>query len=397
MNDNFYKMSFWQTNPVSKVFSFFLKAIHYQPPQAVRQFILAEKSPSVNEVKPIDTEEDAQKAALKNSGQILRDHLNYAQEFAGFLEDAICELKNNKPTGGQKINNEIYKLTQKKAELSLPLRSFDTSLPPEDRLVSSDLNENKNILEKLYHLPENSDLIFHFFAINSAPPEQAMLIFLDGMVNKEIIDLAILQPLTLFFAKSRTSQLTAGSIKNHLPNHILKTETSYQEISRAVNSGDTVLFLDGLNEAFILDSKGYEHRGVGKADIEKSLQGTQSAFTEVIQVNTSMLRSLLPTSDLVKESLTVGDRVETACAVMYLKSIANENLVKEVKRRLQGIRTDYLIDIGTLSQFIEEQPNAFFPKSLQTERPDRTALLLTEGRVAIFLNGAPFAMIVPVN
>jgi spore germination protein KA len=82
---------------------------------------------------------------------------------------------------------------------------------------------------------------------------------------------------------------------------------------------------------------------------------------------------------------------------MYLRSLANPILVAEVKRRIKGITTDYIASIGMLEQFIEDHPSAPLPQMLATERPDRVAASLAEGRMALFLDGTPFGHILPVS
>jgi spore germination protein KA len=52
---------------------------------------------------------------------------------------------------------------------------------------------------------------------------------------------------------------------------------------------------------------------------------------------------------------------------------------------------------GMLEQFIEDHPMSIFPTVLSTERPDKTVSNILEGRVAILVEGTPFASIVPVT
>ena len=68
-----------------------------------------------------------------------------------------------------------------------------------------------------------------------------------------------------------------------------------------------------------------------------------------------------------------------------------------MRRRLEGIKTDYVIDSGELAQFIEDQPAILFSQTLSTERPDRVAAHLVEGRVALILEGSPFGQILPMD
>jgi spore germination protein KA len=161
--------------------------------------------------------------------------------------------------------------------------------------------------------------------------------------------------------------------------------------------GDTAILFDGLAQAVLIETKGQEHRGIDRPTLEQTVRGSQSAFTETLRVNTGLVRALLRTSDLTTEMITVGTRSNTLCAVMYLKSVINPDLVVEAKRRLQGIATDAITQAGILQLLMMDQPFLPFPQALSTERPDRVAAALSEGRLAVLVDGSPFAIVAPIN
>ena len=78
-----------------------------------------------------------------------------------------------------------------------------------------------------------------------------------------------------------------------------------------------------------------------------------------------------------------------------MKNIANEDLVSEVKFRLNNIKIDSLISSGPLENLIKDDFYNIYPELIATERPDKTSNLLLAGRVAILINGSPFALVVP--
>lgn len=59
------------------------------------------------------------------------------------------------------------------------------------------------------------------------------------------------------------------------------------------------------------------------------------------------------------------------------------------------INTDSILDSGYIEQFIEDNPLSPFPQVQPTERPDRSATALLEGRVVILVDGSPFSLIAP--
>ena len=88
--------------------------------------------------------------------------------------------------------------------------------------------------------------------------------------------------------------------------------------------------------------------------------------------------------------------MHTKVAITYIQNIANDDLVTEVKRRLETIKTDSLMAPGYIQEFIEDSSFSPFPQQLNTEL-DRTVANLMEGRVAILSDGDPTALIVPVT
>lgn len=382
-------------NSFVKMFKAVKKSLIYQPPRLPKPFVLDETADD----KPIPFEVDPKKG-LKTSAKELDSLLGYAQRLRDFMEESKKALE-NQDTSRMKDLSEEYKILENQHSDISPIRlSFDNEIKPIDRIITTSLAENEKIIKELYFLPDNKDVVIRDFIIPSEPPVKAMLVFMDGLIDKQIINLSILQPLMLdeCVAKIRIgSDLLASIVDNCLPSNQAKQAVKFKEVADGLNSGDTVLFIDGVPGAAVVETKGYEHRGPERPQIEQSVRGAQAAFAEALRVNTGMIRSMLQTNDLVTEIINVGDRVPVKCAVMYLKSLANPSLVAEVTRRIKGVSTDYVTDLGILEQFIEDHPSIPFPQMLSTERVDRVTAHLVEGRVAIILDGTPFVHLVPVS
>ena len=98
---------------------------------------------------------------------------------------------------------------------------------------------------------------------------------------------------------------------------------------------------------------------------------------------------------MIIENIKIGKISQTTCALCYMKNIANADLVAEAKYRLNNINIDYLISSGQLEQLFEDNSKYSLPQVIATERPDKTATHLLEGRVVVLVNGSPYALIVP--
>lgn len=267
--------------------------------------------------------------------------------------------------------------------------------------ISKKIKLNIEHMERVYSIPQNSDIVLREFELSVGDKViNAFILFYDGMTDKASINQFILQPLMLLSNMdiSSNEKNTAEYIKRCLiPQNQLKEVTKYSVIIEQVNFGGCALFVDGIDVAFIADVKGREHRTVERPNTELVLLGPQEGFTETLRVNTSLIRAILKDEDLIAESITLGKRSKTPGAIMYIKNIANESLVNEVKRRLNSIESDYVFDIGQVEQLVEDNTFFFSPQTILTERPDGVAGLLAEGKVAVLLDGSPFAMVVPAT
>lgn len=161
--------------------------------------------------------------------------------------------------------------------------------------------------------------------------------------------------------------------------------------------GNCALFVESLNIAFNLDVKGFKQRSVSAPNNEIIIKGPHEAFVEAIRTNTSLLRRIVNNENLIIENVNVGDISKTACAICYMKDITNNDLVAEVRYRLNNLKVDTLLSSGELEQLIEETNKYSIPQILSTERPDKAAKHLFAGKVVVIINGNPYCLIMPAT
>jgi spore germination protein KA len=93
--------------------------------------------------------------------------------------------------------------------------------------------------------------------------------------------------------------------------------------------------------------------------------------------------------------MKIGSVSKTDVSIVYIKGIAKDEIVKEIRSRLDRIEIDSILESGYIEQLIEDQSMTTFPTLYHTERPDMVAGNLLEGRVAIVVNGTPFVLLAP--
>lgn len=169
------------------------------------------------------------------------------------------------------------------------------------------------------------------------------------------------------------------------------------QASTGLVRGETLLLFQGERRFLLIDTGRKVHRRVERAINERIIRGPQEGFTEDLEENLALIQRRLRTPRLIATRVAVGEISRTRCAILHLNGVANPRLVEEVKRRVKGLRLDFLSDSGALETLIEENSLHPYPQVLSTERPDRVAAGLAEGKVAILVDGSPQVLVVPAT
>ncbi|MFW6305872.1 MAG: spore germination protein [Bacillota bacterium] len=270
-----------------------------------------------------------------------------------------------------------------------------------EKKLSTNLEENLKLIEDI--IGYSDDVVIRKINLGSKLGIKAALVFIDGLIDKNVINESILKPLLIEeFSKNDTKELASGDIirfieENTMTINELEVVNELDKVIQASLSGDTVLLVDGYQDVFILNTKGWELRGVSEPETESVIRGPRDGFTETLRVNTAMIRRRIKHSALRILSMSVGKYSKTDIAICYIEGLSNKFLVQEVKERISNIKIDSVQESGFIEQLIEDNHFSPFPQILSTERPDRVAANLMEGRIAIVTDGTPFILIAPVT
>ncbi len=267
--------------------------------------------------------------------------------------------------------------------------------------VSGILRENLDFINDAFELPKNFDFVLREFTVRLCDREvNAFLIFYDGLVNADYINRDILNPLmslgsdTDAPSNEKLEDTVYKSLISQAPND---KKRDMREIIEMVEFGNCAVFVDGCACAFVADVKGWSGRDVGKPITEAVLSGPQEAFNEKVMTNIGLVRKIVKDANLIAEKIAVGSKSKTPCALMYINGITNVELVAEVRRRLTSLETEYIFSSADIEMLIEDSAAFPLPQILKTERPDRAAAQLADGKVVVIVQGSPFALILPAT
>ena len=177
----------------------------------------------------------------------------------------------------------------------------------------------------------------------------------------------------------------------------MKKSLSLKDVVVSVLSGETAIFIDGKTEAYIIATRSWPNRGVSEPSGESVIRGARDGFTETIRFNTALIRRRIRDTRLKVESTTVGVRSKTDVAIVYIDDIVNNDILNDVKKKLENIDIDAILDSGYIEQLIEGDRWSIFPQVQATERPEVVSSAIYEGKVCIIVDNSPFVLITPAT
>ena len=220
--------------------------------------------------------------------------------------------------------------------------------------------------------------------------------WLDGVISGAEAAEQVLRPLTdpARFRGAGSAEAVADILSNGgVYGPSMKRVTAMDKLADAIAYGHCALVFDGM--ALVFQVKTDQHRSVQEPTVEKSIKGGKDAFVEVMRVNTGLVRSRLHTPKLKLAQTTIGRKSRTLAAVMWLEGAADPELPRQALRRLEELDVDGVILPDTLESALADRPRSPFPQLIHTERPDKFAQLLLEGRVGVIVEGIPVGFAAP--
>ncbi len=228
---------------------------------------------------------------------------------------------------------------------------------------------------------------------------RAALYFIDGFIKDEVYE-KILE-----FLYKQTPEEIAGIddmsrfAENKLP--YVETDAAYtaREVVTAVLSGPSVLIIEGIRGALLVDTRTYPMRGVEEPQKDRSLRGPRDGFVETLVMNTAMLRRRIRDSRLRMEYMQIGRETKLDISIAYIDGKADKRVLEILRQRLTEIQAG---GISMTQEALAEslQKNAFFnpfPKFKFTERPDYASACVLDGRIALIADNSPAVMIIPIS
>lgn len=262
--------------------------------------------------------------------------------------------------------------------------------------LQTNLEDNLTNLKNL--LDEPNDLVIRKFPVRNGTHDCAIA-YIDGLVNADEVYSNAVRNVQLVSERKGLPEETNGLFEELFQSIISITDVekgyTLDDVSNSLLYGGTILYLDGMDTVLIMDTKGWETRGIEEPISETLIRGSREGFIENLRTNTTLIRRYIRDPNLHFKTYKVGRRSKSDLVLAYITGIINPDLLKEIERRLDTIDMDDALESGFIEQWVEDSFLSPFPQLMNTERPDKVASALMDGKFAIILDGTPFVLIAP--
>lgn len=222
---------------------------------------------------------------------------------------------------------------------------------------------------------------------------QMNLVMMEGMVDLNKLDEAFIRPLL-------SKQFGSGNavfdwVEQTAVVGDVKDVYEYDQLLSLVMTGFLAVLVDGVAKGIVMGVQGYPYRSISEPNSEVNEKGSRESFTEPIKINLTMIRRRMRSGSVKFETMEVGTDSHTLICLVYDPNAVSSKMLQEVRGRLSRIQMKTVLDVGYLQPYLEGKPLSFFSEVGTTERPDTVCAKVQEGRIAILLDGTPYALIVP--
>lgn len=258
-------------------------------------------------------------------------------------------------------------------------------------------NMEENIKEFEHMFEGCADIKKRRFALGKEADVPCYIAFIEVTVSNMMLSESILGSMI-----RRMCELSKGDIYQYIEKNGLGISDTaefktIEEVADIMLTGDAVIFIDGCDKAYKIAGKGYPNLGVVQAQSEQVTRGSNEAFTESVKANTALIRKRIKNPELKVKEVKAGRRSKTLNALVYMDGIVQPDVLDAVEKRLAKIDIDGVLDSGTLEQLMEDSWKSPFPQFQSTERPDKAAMAVLEGRIVLLTDNTPVSIILPVN
>lgn len=261
--------------------------------------------------------------------------------------------------------------------------------------ISANLRENEQTIREMINGCD--DILFRPMKLGRGQETDCFLVYIEVAVSNMMLEDSVIGKMLNRLWDMEDAEVGEVIEKNSLGVSDTKELMTMEEAMAAMLAGNAVMFIDHFDKAIKIGSKGYPGTGVMKADSEKVLRGSKEAFSESVKMNTALIRKRIRDTKLKVKEKPLGRYSNTMTAIVYMEGMVYPPVLKNLERKLDSFEIDGVLDGGVIEHLTADLKYSPFPQYQTTERPDRAAMAVLEGRVAVICDNSPEALLLPTT
>lgn len=259
--------------------------------------------------------------------------------------------------------------------------------------ISKNLRENEAYIRK--RCENCADILIRPMRLGDERKVDCLMVYIEVAISNMMLDDSAIGKMINHFWEISPEQIQEFVKHNSLGIADVKKFSDMEQAFAAMLAGNAIFFMDGYDQAMKISSKGYPNMGVSEAETEKVLRGSREGFSDSVKVNSALVRKRLRDTRMKVEEHQLGLRSNTMIQLLYIDDLVREELLEEIRERLETYEIDGILDSGMLEQLTEDSWYSPFPQYQTTERPDRAAQELLNGKIVLICDNSPAALILP--
>lgn len=261
--------------------------------------------------------------------------------------------------------------------------------------ISTDLQLNIDRYQRLF--ADCADIKMRRMALGQNKSRECFIAYIEVSVSNMLLETTALGRALAHLSEAPDEEVNSVLDKNAMGISDVTPFLYVEDAAQGMLTGDAILFVDGYDKALKIADKGYPGAAIKEPDSEKSIRGSREGFTDSIKMNTALIRKRLRSTRVRVKELEQGVRSHTKVDMVYMQDLANPMVLEEIQKRLEAYEIDGVLDSGVIEQLAERKWYSPFPQFQTTQRPDRAALAVMEGRVVVLSDNSPVALILPTD
>ena len=260
-------------------------------------------------------------------------------------------------------------------------------------MISKDIRANERYIRE--RLADCGDIQIRKMRLGDERKVDCLMVYIEVATSNMMLEDSAIGKMVGHFWEISPGEMQEFVEYNSLGIADVKKLTDMEQVFAGLLAGNAVFFMDGFDQAMKISSAGYPSMGVTEVEMEKVLRGSREGFSDSVKINSALIRKRLRDTRLKVVEFYIGERSHTLVQMVYMEDLVQEEFLEQVKERLGEFRIDGILDSGMLEQLTEDSWLSPFPQYQTTERPDRAAQEILNGKAVLLCDNSPSALILP--